>query len=67
MRYIRKPENYTTAKGAAGMLREIADRIEQSDRMHGVYVTITSATVEEVEAGRERAKAKAAREAGGKP
>lgn len=62
MRAIRKPDNYVTAKRAAAMLREIADTVERkADSWHSVYVTIASATAEEIEAARERARAKAGR------
>lgn len=58
MRRISRPENYTTAKQAAAVLREIADRIEPSESMISLYVTINMATAEEVAASRRRADAK---------
>lgn len=68
MRAIRKPDNYVTAKSAAAMLREIADTIEhKADSWHSVYVTIASATAEEIEAAHERARVKAAKRKGAKP
>lgn len=67
MRVIRNPENYTTGARAAAVLREIADRTEAYTTMVSVYVTLSVATPEEIEAAHERARLKAAKQKRAEP